>query len=177
MLNHRWRLLFLAPLLATPYGALAAPHQDSQPITVRGGEETVPEWSQRIGHSLENRLIYPRPLGREDFSQGLVKVSFRCSEDGRPDGVALLSSSGAHELDRAAMRAVRGIKTLHPLPEGIGHDRRFEAWVAFAPDQEALQQMTNKLQSEAQRVNSAAVTYQTGTQVADASTAIVIAAN
>lgn len=178
MLERNWRLLALAPLLATPCWAHGAQTHDTSPaITVEAQHETVGQWSQRVGHSLSNELIYPQAAGRDDNAEGLAKVSFRCSEDGKPGEITVLSTSGSHDLDRAAMRAVKRIPTLHPLPDGIGHDRPFQAWVAFALDQDSLKRMVNTAHHDADQMNARIEKDRSGHQVASNSTPIVIAAN
>ncbi len=178
MLKQHWHLLALAPLLAAP--AWAAGHGQEAPssITVQGGQETVSQWSERVGQSLDAVLVYPKPLGTANYSQGLAKVSFHCTEDGRPGDVALIASSGSRDLDRAAMQAVQRIRTLHPLPVGITHTRPMQAWIAFAPDEDSLKQMTRVTHREAELANARVEKARQSQQVARASApALIIAAN
>ena len=177
MLKHNWHLLALVPLLAAPAFA-RGPGQDATPsITVQAGHETVAQWSDRVGHSLDQGLAYPKPMGTANYNQGLAKVAFHCAQDGRPGDVALIASSGSRDLDRAAMQAVQRIQTLHPLPDGIGHDRAIQAWVAFAPDEDSLKQMTRTTHQQADMAN-AQVEKARQSQVASASApALIIAAN
>ena len=179
MFKQHWHLLALAPLLAAP--AWSAGHgQENAPasITVQGGQETVPQWSERVGHSLDAQLVYPKPIGRANYNQGLAKVGFHCAENGQPGGVALIASSGSRDLDRAAMQAVQRIQTLHPLPEGVTHDRAIQAWIAFAPDQDSLQQMTRATHRQAELANAQVEKARQTHQMASASApALIIAAN
>ena len=179
MLKHHWHLLAFAPLLVAP--AWAAGHgQETAPssITVQAGHETVSQWSARVGQSLDAQLVYPKPMGTAGYNQGLAKVGFRCAEDGRPGDVALIASSGSRDLDRAAMQAVRRIQTLHPLPDGITHDRSMQAWVAFAPDEDTLKQMTRATHRAAEMANARVEKDRQTQQVASASApALIIAAN
>lgn len=179
MFKQHWHLLVLAPLLAAP--AWAAGHgQEAAPssITVQAGQETVSQWSERVGQSLDAVLVYPKPMGIANYNQGLAKVSFRCAEDGRPGNVALIASSGSRDLDRAAMQAVQRIQTLHPLPEGITRDRAMQAWIAFAPDEDSLKQMTRATHRAAELANARVEQARQTQQVASASTpALIIAAN
>jgi hypothetical protein len=57
----------------------------------------------------------------------------------------VLQSSGSPALDRAGVRAVRSIRTLHPLPTGIAEDSPFEAWLLFARDERNLKRMQRSL--------------------------------
>ena len=179
MLKQHWHLLVLAPLLAAP--AWAAGHgQETAPssITVQAGQETVSQWSERVGQSLDTALVYPKPLSGANYNQGLAKVSFHCTDDGRPGDVALIASSGSRDLDRAAMQAVQRIPTLHPLPDGITRDRAMQAWIAFAPDQDSLRQMTRVTHREAELANARVEKARQTQQVASASApALIIAAN
>jgi periplasmic protein TonB len=178
MIRNHWHLLALVPLLAAPAWA-GGRSQDGNPpaITVEGGQENVAQWSQRIGHSLNQQIVYPRQMGIANFNEGVARVGFHCSEDGRPDGVSLIRSSGSRDLDRAAMQAVQSIRTLHPLPDGVSHERGMEAWVAFAPDEESLQRMTRDTSRAAQFANAQAEQGRQS-QVARAATpSLIIAAN
>jgi hypothetical protein len=52
--------------------------------------------------------------------------------------VKLLHRSGDVRLDRAAISAIQRIKTLHPLPAGIGTAQLFQANIVFAYDERDL---------------------------------------
>lgn len=176
MLARNWRLLVLAPLLATPVWAHSGQTSQNPAITVEAGHETVGQWSQRVGRSLDGQLAYPQLFGRTE--QGLAKVQFQCSEDGRPGNITMLSSSGSNILDHAAMTAVKGIRTLHPLPDGISPNRSFQAWVAFAQDSDSLKQMMSQSHRQADQMNARVERERlNGRQTASNSTPIVIAAN
>lgn len=118
-------------------------------ISVTAKPESVQQWSSRIASSLDRKLTYPTPIGRADYAHGVVKIKFHCSESGLPDGVALARSSRSTVLDNAALRAVRGITTLHPLPDGVDHDRPLEAWIVFADNAKDVARMTKSLEKEA----------------------------
>lgn len=133
-----------AALVATPWVARA-----QQEIVVQPEAESVQRWSTRISRALDQNLVYPRPDFGRWYSEGVVKVSFRCSEDGKPSHVAVSQGSGARRLDVAALRAVNGIKTLHPLPTGIGHDQRYAAMIVFATSEESRDRKLRALAKEA----------------------------
>jgi TonB family protein len=179
MLERNWRLLALAPLLATPCWAHGAQtHDTTTPaITVEAQHETVGQWSQRVGRSLGNELAYPQSAGRDENPEGLAKVTFRCSDSGKPGDIAVMSSSGSRDLDRAAMRAVKRIPTLHPLPDGIGHDRPFQAWIAFALDPDSLKKIMVAAHRDADQMNARIEKDRSGHQIASNTLPIVIAAN
>lgn len=108
-------------------------HDDpSHASTSASGLVTMSQWSQRVQSLLQKQLHYPASLMSGRRNSGIVRVKFNCSEAGRPDQVTLVKSSGAFELDRAAMRAVSRIVSLHPLPDGLKSGQRFEAAIVFA---------------------------------------------
>jgi TonB family protein len=175
MLRPSWRGLIVVPLLATAGVALAAQTGKSTAppaITVLAGHETVDQWSTRVVRHLTNGLVYPRIAGTSAFHEGFAKIVFYCGEDGKPSGVAVLQSSGARDLDRAAMMAVKRISTLHPLPEGLRAERGFQAWVLFSGDEESYARRMDALQSEARLANAAGRQDQT----ADAGPLVLLAA-
>ena len=81
---------------------------------------------------------------------GVAKVSFYCSEEGRPSRVTLFRSSGEYAFDRAALHAVSRIKTLHPLAAGIDHHQRYAAVVIFAATPGSLAATQQRLAKEQQ---------------------------
>jgi TonB family protein len=133
----------LSASLAFVPGMAAARHIDTNAsaITVNAGATSLEQWNARVAQSLDANLTYPKAIGRSDFPEGAVRVAFRCSENGSPDGVSIVQSSHSNMLDQTALNAVKRISTLHPLPDGIGHDRSMEAWVFFASDQGAIDKM------------------------------------
>jgi TonB family protein len=89
-------------------------------------------WSARVGQRIERKMRYPETLAGN--IPGIVDVTFMCAEDGRPTRVALASSSGHVPLDRAGLKAVRSVRSLHPLPSGVDYDKRYKARLLFATD-------------------------------------------
>ena len=162
MLRPGWRGLFVVPLLATAGAAWAAHSvQTAQPpssINVLA-VQSIGEWSDRIARQLGDGVIYPRPFldrnGVQDYHQGLAKVVFQCGDDGRPADVRILKSSGAYDLDRAAVMAVKRIATLRPLPDGLRTDRGFQAWILFSSDEQDYARQMDALRQEARMANAA----------------------
>jgi len=141
-------LLSSTSFIVTP--ALAKqPRAIAPDISVTAKPASIQQWSSRIADSLDENLTYPRPIGTADYARGVVKIKFHCSDAGLPDGVAVARSSRSLALDNAALRAVRAISTLHPLPDGVTHDRPIEAWIVFADDAKDVARMTKSLEKEA----------------------------
>jgi TonB family protein len=88
-------------------------------------------WSQLVEQTIDRHLTYPFFFRSGDFRQGQVQVTFLCSDDGKPASVSVEKSSGSYQLDRAAMRAITRVTSLHPLPEGITHEQKYRAVLLF----------------------------------------------
>lgn len=103
-----------------------------QEIVVTGSprEVALADWSQRVRQDLENHMRPPNRLGAA-FDEGVVAVGFRCTESGRPDGVAIVQSSGSNALDRAALRSVSRLTSLHPTVEGMRPDQKVVAQLLY----------------------------------------------
>jgi protein TonB len=94
------------------------------------------EWSGRVQGLLDQNISYPQRAGPVTTpGTGVVRIKFNCSESGKPDKVSLMKSSGDWALDKAAIRAMSRVATLHPLPTGFNHGQRFEALVVFADNE------------------------------------------
>jgi periplasmic protein TonB len=141
--------ILCATLVATTGAAAAQGGRSvSRDIVVVGDQESVDHWKGRVGRELADNLVAPRQIGMQDYPDGVVRVRFHSSETGAPDGVAVSGSSRSVALDRAAVRAVKRIPTLHPLPDGVAHDRMMEAWVIFASSDAQADRMKRGLERE-----------------------------
>lgn len=130
--------------------------QSNQQIVVTGKQVTPLQWSSTVTRELNRNLRYPRPINGRMADTGLVKVKFECSEAGLPDAVALSRPSGVRSLDKAALRAVSGIKSLHPMPDAFRPDQRFEAHIFFASSEADLErQIARNRREDAARSRTA----------------------
>lgn len=150
MTGFRSSIIASAILALLPAGAIAA----EKPIVVTGPEVSLNLWSGRVVRALDRNLDYPIPI-RGEPDEGIAYVKFLCSEDGRPANVAIVKSSGSRDLDASAVRAVRRIATLHPLPDGITHDQPFQANIVYATSQKKLDRQLATLLAEAKNRNAA----------------------
>jgi TonB family protein len=150
-----WIGAAMLPVLLSGAAIAAQNQRTSVPssITVMAGHETLDQWTNRISRRLDNGLAYPRPLWGNDVHEGFVKVAFGCDSQGKPERVAVLQSSGAGDLDKAAMMAVKRIATLHPLPEGLRPDRGFQAWILFSKDEDGFARKMDQLRDQARVAN------------------------
>ncbi|SDA36569.1 energy transducer TonB [Sphingomonas sp. NFR15] len=144
--------LFLAGTIAL---AALVPGSSAVGRTAAAATEspTLAAWSDRVYRAVEEHLTYPHDVfGR--YSTGVVAVKFRCSETGAPADVELYKSSRAPDLDQAALRAVRRIATLHPLPDGMPHNQRIVMRVLFADTPETAAQEIRHMRIEAAQANA-----------------------
>ncbi|WP_179042462.1 energy transducer TonB family protein [Sphingobium lactosutens] len=137
--------LMSSVLAMVPYSGAAGKGQDTE-ISVTAQHRALTDWTARTGQMLSQKLQYPTFLG--DVREGVVAVKFRCSDTGVPTDVALLKSSGSVQLDRAAMRGVSKIKTLHPLPSGLAPSQKYVATVLFARSEDSYVRQIRKLESD-----------------------------
>jgi periplasmic protein TonB len=112
----------LALLTATP---LAAQHDTHTSLV------TLSDWTDRMTGMLDDEIRRLPSISRAT-NEGVVRVKFNCSATGRPDKVTLLKGSGSASLDARAIRVVKRLASLHPLPSGFKPDQKFVAVLVFA---------------------------------------------
>ena len=131
------KMVLCAACAGVVLAAIPAAGATQGEVVVRPDAVSMKNWSGRVSRDLERNLAYPR-MGPAGFDpEGVVRVDFRCSEDGRPTDATVARRSGQRRLDLAALRAVARIRTMHPLPAGIGPDQRYAAVVVFARTEES----------------------------------------
>lgn len=144
-------LMATVALLATP--ALSQPDSAHPILIVAPNGPTVAAWSQKIAQQLDRHLVYPQAFAKADYPEGTVSVRFSCGNDGKPASVMLYRGSGNRLIDRAAVRAIAQIRTLHPMPRAIGHDSIFQANIILAADEQSMDRQQAALRRhEAQRI-------------------------
>ena len=139
------RLPIVAALTAA---ALAAP------VLAQDAPITLAAWSTRVESALDHNLYYPTAMGGRIPGSGVVRVKFNCSESGRPDKVSLFTSSGDPDLDSAALRSVRRIASLHPLPDGMGHGQQYVATILYARSYEDYDGQIARMRAAAVKNNA-----------------------
>jgi len=115
------------------------------PSTVGAWSKTVSrDIDQNIGQEIRKyRMTGPSPTG-------VASVRFLCSETGEPTAVELTRRSTNRQLNNIAKSAVAGIKTLHPLPLGVGADQVFVANIVVASDDSEHARHMTALRNEQQ---------------------------
>jgi protein TonB len=139
----------IAALAALPFLPTGSFAQDN--ITVQGRQTALSQWVGDVARRLEDNLSYPHMLLRAHAPSGIASVNFVCSDEGKPTAVTLSRRSGSVLLDRAAMRAVSRMKSLHPLPASIAPGQQFKANVIFAENEDMLTRYQETLRREMSR--------------------------
>lgn len=139
-------------------GLLTGPAIAEQPDTdiEVSAPTSVAAWSDSIGDQLDRSIgnkISSYSLGPAGTPTGLASVRFHNSQTGEPTAIELIRRSGNSRLNSMAKSVVADIKTLHPLPAGVGPDQVFVANILVAADQQAYDRDMATLRDEAQRHN------------------------
>lgn len=147
----------LVLLAAAAASSLALPAMSrtgpTDPIVIQGSARAgLAQWKRTVSREIERNLFYPHSYPGWEVPEGTVAVRFSCDGDGKPTAIELSRSSGHRRLDGAAMRAVRRISTLHPLPPGISEDATLRANVIFASDETSLARQEKALRHEEARL-------------------------
>lgn len=145
-------LACLAIVSAIP--AAAAPGDPNNDIVAVAPNTSIQQWVSTVSERLDGTLRYPYTF-REPAPSGTVSVTFKCSESGEPAAIQVVRQSGNSSLDRAAVSAVQRIKSLHPLPMGIGREQLFQANIVFATDERALAKEEAALRTASRHSNEA----------------------
>ena len=136
-------LAWFAILSAIPASATANSEND---IVAVAPSASIDQWVATFSNRLDRSLRYPTAF-REPVLPGGVAVTFRSGADGEPDAIHVLRPSGNARLDRAAVSAIKRLKTLHPLPIGLNQNQVFQANIVFATDERSLAREAAALQA------------------------------
>jgi protein TonB len=130
------------------------PRTRSLPRRETPGHITPIQWSGRVTQELETGLRYPEVPSYEVPPDGVVEVKFRCSDSGASDQVSVFKTSGSHTLDRAAVRALKRLKQLHPLATGTNPNQNYIAMVLFATSRAGHAKQLVMINSDARKRNA-----------------------
>lgn len=131
-----------------PGGGAATIVASADPRTIIVEAPTRGQWADRLSRDLSRSMAYMPRWTSEVAPEGVVGVRFECSESGAPAKIALVRNSGDVRLDRMALRAVRRLKTMHPLPAAFGHDQRYMAMLVYANSEGEAARLTKRALTE-----------------------------
>ena len=147
------KLVLLASVAFLAAPAISQNNTADQMVITAPSKPTVAVWSHLIAQQLDRHLVYPRAFGSADYPEGTVSVRFSCGDDGKPASVVVFRGSGNRSIDRAAVRAIAQMDTLHPMPATIRHNSTFQANIILASDEQSLARQQAMLRhNETQRV-------------------------
>jgi protein TonB len=133
-------MLAAATLVAPPAVAQQASQESMPPMAHDAASQpaafvSLAEWSKRVEAEIDKTLVYPHEtLGNEVGvgSNGIVRVKFNCTSAGGTQNVEIRKTSGSAAYDREALRVVRKLVQMHPLPTGMKNEQPYEAIIVFA---------------------------------------------
>ena len=116
------------------------------------GSSTVHAWTQNVSRDIDENIGQEIRKYRMhgQTPTGVASVRFLCSETGEPTSVELMRRSPNRQLNDVARSAVSGIKTLHPLPQGVGNDQVFVANIVVATNEADYARYMNTLRDDQQ---------------------------
>lgn len=104
------------------------------------------EWSADTARSLDRRLVNAERLSRVSPVSGIVQVRFELDDDGNPENLDVISSSGHRSTDGLAKRAVKGLRDLGGVPVANAGDQTFQANIIFASNEGEYAKLAYKLE-------------------------------
>lgn len=107
-------------------GGAASAHQP------RSHGVTLASFSERVSADAGRSLAQSTTVESAPARSGTATIAFAANPNGTSRLVTLTRSSGNAGLDRQAMRAVRRLSSLSPMPATWGPDQRFSMTVLFA---------------------------------------------
>jgi hypothetical protein len=142
-------IVALCACLVVPLPASA--RQGNGQLTVVAPEKsavTYEKWTDRTAYRLSRSIRNATSLYRDTTSTGYARVQFSLGEQGRPENVALAGPSSSSNINRISMRAIKTMGSLHPLPQQVRADSRFEAWIVVANDVAEKEEMLAALRTQ-----------------------------
>lgn len=107
-------------------GGAASAHQR------RSHDVTLASFSDRVSADAGRSLAHSATLSYAPERGGTATIAFKANSNGTSRLVTLTRSSGNAALDRRAMRAVRRLSSLSPMPRTLNPDQQFSMTVLFA---------------------------------------------
>lgn len=140
-------------------GGAASAQQRHAPDT------TLASFSDRVSADVGRSLAQGTTLESAPARSGTATIAFKANPDGTSRLVTLARSSGNSGLDRRAMRAVRRLSSLSPMPPTLNPDQRFSMTVLFAGNT-GFYSLERKRQLANARLNNRWFTTTEGKEVA-----------
>lgn len=139
-------LAALAAVVAAPLSGARPNSQSEHTVIGRMNIPTVKTWKARLTNELDHRLatVTSHRFVR-DSGDGFAVVMFRCGPDGRAQDINLVQSSNNDYVNRTAMRAISGLRKLHPMPAELKTGQLVRANIVLADDGDGIDRQLRKL--------------------------------
>lgn len=137
-------LVALATFLVAPMAGAVPTSPEGYTVVARTTIPTVQTWQRRLGRELDQRLAHSARHGKIG-DDGYAVIEFRCGPDGRAQNIALVHSSKDRDVNKTAMRAIAGLKKLHPMPTELKIGQKVRVNIVVAEDAKVLDRELRKL--------------------------------
>ena len=127
-----------------------------RPDIVVSSGRSIGNFVEDVAYDINRELNRPQLRPAYSEGSGVSQVLFECGPDGKPVNLKMYHKAGSPAVDRAARRAVSKIRSLHPLPQGVGQDQLYLANIIIAENQSQYDDLAKELnQREARRIAAA----------------------
>ena len=127
-------------------------------------------WVDSVEAQIDDTLSYPGGMINQ-LPAGRVSVGFTRGADGTPVGVSIKRSSGSAILDAEAIRTVRRLRDLAPLPVGFDASTPVRVELAFGvgtdrASEGGFERDVSRMRVAARAINARSVASRTSVEIA-----------
>lgn len=143
-------LVALAAFVAAPLAGASPTSTADYTVFAPSKIPTMQTWKTRLIKDLDYMLTVSgwRGVYRQSTT-GFAVVEFRCGADGRAHEITLVQSSKNRYVNKSALRAIEGLRKLHPMPAGLVTGQKVRANIIIAEDSDELDQQLHNLRKAA----------------------------
>lgn len=138
--------IMAAMMLAWPASSMAG--DDEIVVAAQPG---MSAWVDKVSDDLSATFERSRLPSMNAIVSDYAQVQFTCDENGQPTQIALVRKSRSGWIDRAALRSVRSLKTMHPLPMNVREGQLYQADFIFAENERAYDRLTDAVNESHER--------------------------
>lgn len=136
-------------------GLLLSAPLASQDITVMPDRTTTEQFVAEVSHDLDRALGQVR-IPSWQLRGGITQVRFQVDDEGKSENVTLYRRSGDPVADRVALKAVKRLNSMGPLPRGLTEDQVIQANIIMATGEPQMERLQKRLaREEAARIAEA----------------------
>ncbi|WP_144096251.1 energy transducer TonB [Croceicoccus sediminis] len=132
-----------ACIMAAAMLTVSAPSAAGDDEIVVAAQPGMTTWVGKVSEDLSATFERTRIPSLNAIPSDYAQVQFTCDENGKPAQIALVRKSRSGWIDRAALRAVRRLKTMHPLPQNVREGQLYQADFIFAENERAYDRVAD----------------------------------